>query len=173
MRAEWRARAGIDPERSAVASELTVRTKLYLHPGQLIAVAQPSAVTTVLGSCVSLCLWDPVRRIGGINHYLLPFWVGDDIASSRFGTVAIDNLIEKVLALGARKSRLRAKLFGGACVIEAFRERQDHIGIVNARLAENMLRQQEIPVVERDVAGRRGRKLIFHTDDGTAWVKYL
>jgi chemotaxis protein CheD len=108
-----------------------------------------------------------------MNHYLLPFWVGDDIASPRFGTVAIETLIEKVLSLGARKNHLRAKLFGGACVIEAFRERDDHIGIVNARLAENLLRLEGIPVVEQDLVGRRGRKLIFHTDDGASWVKYL
>jgi len=149
------------------------RTKVYLHPGQLFASVQFSAVTTVLGSCVSLCLWDPVTRIGGMNHYLLPFWVGDDIASPRFGTVAIETLIEKVLLLGARKNHLRAKLFGGACVIEAFREREDHIGIVNARLAENLLRVEGIPVVEQDLVGCRGRKLIFHTDDGATWVKYL
>jgi chemotaxis protein CheD len=149
------------------------RTKIYLHPGQLFATAHPSTVTTILGSCVSLCLWDPLSKIGGINHFLLPFWVGDDAASPRFGTVAIESLIEKILALGAHKSRLQAKVFGGACVIEAFRERDDHIGVVNARLAENMLRLQRIPVVEQDVAGRRGRKLIFNTDDGASSVKYL
>ena len=163
----------VDNERLRVAPYSGARTKLYLHPGQIFIAAHPSAITTILGSCVSLCLWDPVLKIGGINHYLLPFWVGDDIASPRFGTVAIETLIEKVLSMGARKNRLRAKLFGGACVIEAFRERKDHVGIVNARLAENMLRMQGIPVVERDLAGRRGRKLVFNTDDGTSWIKYL
>lgn len=163
----------VDNERLRVAPDSGARTKVYLHPGQIFIAAHPSAITTILGSCVSLCLWDPVLKIGGINHYLLPFWVGDDIASPRFGTVAIETLIEKVLSMGARKNRLRAKLFGGACVIEAFRERKDHVGIVNARLAENMLHMQGIPVVERDLAGRRGRKLVFNTDDGTSWIKYL
>ena len=169
----WTVRDVVDEERRLLAPDNGARTKVYLHPGQLFAAAQPSVITTILGSCVSLCLWDPVVKIGGINHYLLPFWVGDAEASPRFGTVAIETLIEKVLSLGARKSRLRAKLFGGACVIEAFRERDDHIGIVNARLAENMLRIQSIPVIEQDLAGCRGRKLIFNTDDGTSWVKFL
>ena len=169
----WTKRAAIDKGEQNVAPDSGVRTKVYLQPGQLFASVHFSAITTILGSCVSLCLWDPVAKVGGINHYLLPFWVGDDIASPRFGTVAIEALIEKVLSLGARKNHLRAKLFGGACVIEAFRENKHHIGIVNARLAENMLHRQGIPVVERDLAGRRGRKLIFHTDDGASWVKYL
>jgi len=163
----------VDNERLRVAPNSGARTKVYLHPGQIFIATHPSAITTILGSCVSLCLWDPVLKIGGINHYLLPFWVGDDIASPRFGPVAIETLIEKVLSMGARKNRLRAKLFGGACVIEAFRERKDHVGVVNARLAENMLHMQGIPVVERDLAGRRGRKLVFNTDDGTSWIKYL
>jgi chemotaxis protein CheD len=173
MLSGWPTREVVDEERRIESPDSGARTKVYLHPGQLFAAAQPSAITTILGSCVSLCLWDPVVKIGGINHYLLPFWVGDAIASPRFGTVAIEALIEKVLSLGARKSRLRAKLFGGACVIEAFRERDDHIGIVNARLAESMLRIQGIPVIEQNLAGRRGRKLIFNTDDGTSWVKFL
>jgi chemotaxis protein CheD len=166
-------RGGGAKEKSCVAADSGMRTKVYLHPGQLFVSMQLSAVTTILGSCVSLCLWDPVTKIGGVNHYLLPFWVGDDMASPRFGTVAIETLIEKVISLGAHKTRLRAKLFGGACVIEAFRERDNHIGVVNARLAEDLLRVHGIPVVEQDVAGRRGRKLIFYTDNGTSWVKYL
>lgn len=169
----WKASFTVNQERQHVAPDSALRAKAYLHPGQLIAAVQPSAITTILGSCVSLCLWDPVVKIGGINHYLLPFCVGDDIASPRFGTVAIEGLIEKVLSLGARKNRLRAKLFGGACVIEAFREREDHIGTVNARLGEYMLRVQGIPLVEQDLAGRKGRKLIFNTDNGASSVKYL
>jgi chemotaxis protein CheD len=169
----WIARAEREDARSRVAELSTVRAKVYLHPGQIFVADHPTTVTTILGSCVSLCLWDPMSRIGGMNHFLLPFWVGDDAASPRFGTVAIESLIEKILALGAHKGRLQAKVFGGACVIEAFRERNDHIGVVNARLAENILRLQRIPVLEQDVAGRRGRKLVFNTDDGASSVKYL
>jgi chemotaxis protein CheD len=167
------ARVERESDRPDLAAPEPARSKVYLHPGQLFAAVHPTTVTTILGSCVSLCLWDPVSKIGGMNHFLLPFWVGDDAASPRFGTVAIESLIEKILQLGANKTRLQAKIFGGACVIEAFRERDDHIGIVNVRLAENILRLQRIPVLEHDVAGRRGRKLVFNTDDGVSSVKYL
>jgi chemotaxis protein CheD len=147
---------------------------MYLHPGQFFASTEPSAVTTILGSCVSLCLWDPVVLIGGMNHYLLPFSVDDDIASPRFGTVAIELLIKKVISMGAAKHRLQAKLFGGACcILDGFREKEDHIGTVNARTAETILQTLGIPVVEKDLGGHKGRNLTFNTDDGESWIKYL
>jgi chemotaxis protein CheD len=149
------------------------RAKIYLHPGQLFASADGSSVTTILGSCVALCLWDPVSRVGGINHYLLPLWAGSGPSSPRFGDVAVRGLIERVLTLGSDKRRLKAKLFGGACVIAAFRARENHLGMKNVQTAQQLLEQEGIPLVGHDVGGGRGRKLIFHTDDGAAWVKQL
>ena len=111
--------------------------------------------------------------IGGMNHYLLPSAAAGAVGSPRFGTVAIEALVTQVTFLGAVKDRLRAKLFGGACVVEAFRQNADHIGIVNAQFAETTLRALAIPIVEHDLGGHRGRKLIFNTDDGESWVKYL
>jgi chemotaxis protein CheD len=111
--------------------------------------------------------------IGGMNHYLLPVSLSNDVPSARSGAVAIRILIERVISLGGRKDRLRAKLFGGATIINAFQQQEDQIGIANAQLAKNILRTQNIPVVEQDLAGRRGRKLIFNTDDGTSFVNYF
>jgi chemotaxis protein CheD len=147
--------------------------KLYLHPGQLFASRQSHAVTTILGSCVAVCLWDSARKIGGINHYLLPAFTGDGVASPRFGNVAIIELLERLAALGCRKRDLQAKLFGGACVIAAFRNRTNHLGWENVQAAETILGREDIPVVGQDIGGDKGRKLIFHTDDGSAWVKRL
>ena len=147
--------------------------QLYLHPGQLFASRQSHAVTTILGSCVAVCLWDPVKKIGGINHYLLPAFTGDGVASPRFGNVAIAELLENLISLGCRKRDLQAKLFGGACVIAAFRNRTNHLGWENIQTAEKILGREDIPVVGKDTGGDKGRKLIFHTDDGSAWVKRL
>ena len=147
--------------------------KLYLHPGQLFASRNSHAVTTILGSCVAVCLWDPLRKIGGINHFLLPAFTGDGVASPRFGNIAIAELLEQLTALGCRKRDLQAKLFGGACVIAAFRNRTNHLGWENIQSAEKILGHEEIPVVGKDTGGDKGRKLIFHTDDGSAWVKRL
>lgn len=149
------------------------RSRIYLHPGELFASAQRSAVSTILGSCVAVCLWDPIARIGGINHYLLPLWTGQGAVSPRFGDIAVQELLNKLLELGGQKSRLQAKLFGGACVIDAFRERESHLGTKNVQTAEELLQREAIPLVGHDVGGCKGRKLIFHTDDGTAWVRHL
>lgn len=149
------------------------RSRIYLHPGELFASAEGAAVSTILGSCVAVCLWDPISKIGGINHYLLPLWTGQGSYSPRFGDIASQELLRKLVALGGRQSRFQAKLFGGACVIEAFRERENHLGAKNVRTAEEFLEREGIPLVSHDVGGCKGRKVIFHTDDGTAWVKQL
>jgi chemotaxis protein CheD len=148
------------------------RKGVYLQPGQLVASAEPTRVTTILGSCIAVCLWDPAIGVGGMNHYLMPFRTGDRDASDRFGSVAIPRLIERLMELGARQPRLVAKVFGGACVIGKA-QRDDHLGLQNARLAFEVLSQAGIPVEAQDVGGNRGRKLIFHTDDGSAWLKLL
>jgi chemotaxis protein CheD len=153
--------------------QTSARAKTYLNPGQLFVSAKSCAVTTILGSCVAVCLWDPVTKIGGINHFLLPSFSGEGIASPRFGNIAIKELLEQLAQLGSQKHNLLAKMFGGACVLEAFRQRQYHLGTKNIEIAHELLTAESIPLVGHDVGGQRGRKLIFHTDDGAAWVKPL
>jgi len=147
--------------------------KFYLHPGMLFTSTRGHAVTTILGSCIAVCLWDPLGRMGGINHFLLPAWNGEGAPSTRFGDIAIRELISQVTAIGANRNQLLAKLFGGACVLEAFQSSTTHLGTQNSNLAKRVLREQGIPLVGEDVGGRKGRKLIFHTHNGTAWVKQL
>jgi chemotaxis protein CheD len=149
------------------------RKKFYLHPGQIFASRECHAVTTILGSCVSVCLWDPSAKIGGINHFLLPAHTDTAPASARYGDLAIRELIEHLVAFGCRQRNLLSKVFGGACVLEAFQVKQRHLGQRNVQVAEEILAAVGIPLTGQDVGGQRGRKLIFHTDDGAAWVKPL
>lgn len=146
---------------------------VYLHPGQLFASAEPASVTTVLGSCVSTCLWDRVRGIGGINHYALPFWAGNGVSSSNFGNVAMPALLERLLALGAGAGDLEAKVFGGACVIGPLPHRERRLGAQNVERAMTFLREKGVLVASRDTGGTWGRKLVFHTATGVAWLKQL
>ena len=74
-------------------------------------------MTTVLGSCVSICLWDAHARVGGINHYLLPLWNGEGLPTPKYGNIAIERLIDKVRGLGGGK-KLVAKVFGGSALWE-------------------------------------------------------
>lgn len=149
------------------------RTGFYLHPGRVFASSEPHQVTTVLGSCVAVCIWDPRRAIGGVTHYQLPSWAGGSQSSTKFGNVAVTQLIDRLLQSGGIARNLRAKVFGGACVLEAFRNAESHLGAMNVQMAETLLADAGIPIVARDVGGHKGRKLVFQTDDGAAWVKSL
>lgn len=173
-----------DPRSEAIPSQVEVRqgepatdsvdrSKAYLHAGHLAVSSTPTAITTILGSCVAVSLWDPERRIGGLNHYLLPNRVGTSLSSPRFGSVAIARLIDDVVALGGSPRRLQAKIFGGACILAAFDGARTHLGESNVQIAREVLGRREIPVAAQSVGGQRGRKVIFHTDEGVAWVKLL
>jgi chemotaxis protein CheD len=144
------------------------RPAIYLAPGRLHATAEDAQITTILGSCVAVCLWDPQAGVGGMNHFLLP---SGSPASPRFGDGAVPMLIEKLLEFGARSARLSAKVFGGACVLEAFRADSWSLGNRNVEIARECLRGAGIPVVGEDVGGDRGRKVVFHVRTGAAWVR--
>jgi chemotaxis protein CheD len=169
----------VDRSAAAVSYPETVHTpdpgdrvQVYLHAGQLFAASAPTVISTVLGSCVAVCLHDPVGKVGGMNHYLLPLHV-DREHSPRFGTVAIPALIDAMVKAGASRARIVAKVFGGASVIAAVGARGRRLGEENAILAMRLLEEARIPVLDHDVGGSRGRKLVFFADDGTAWVRQL
>jgi chemotaxis protein CheD len=148
------------------------RAPIYLAPGLLHAAGAPTAITTVLGSCVAVCLHDPGAAVGGMNHYLLPWPVARE-RSTRFGNAAIEGLLEAVLRLGAHRSRLRAKVFGGAGLLGPPGAARGALGDENVRLAHHLLGELGIPVLDGDVGGERGRRLVFHTDTGDAWVRLI
>ncbi len=159
------------PAPTARAPDPGDRAQVYLHAGQLHAAAQPTVITTVLGSCVAVCLYDPLAKVGGMNHFLLPLHVEKD-RSPRFGTVAVPMLVDAVLRAGASRGSLVAKVFGGASVIAAM-TRTRRLGEENAVLALRLLDEARIPVLDQDVGGGRGRKLVFFADEGPAWVRQL
>ncbi len=125
----------------------------------MFASVQPAEVTTILGSCIAVCLWDRYHGIGGINHYMLPVWNGMELASPKYGNIAIERLMEKMLQLGCQKNNLVAKLFGGGEVISVTSSTM-HIGERNIMVAEEMLREMNIPIIGRSTGGKNGRKII-------------
>lgn len=142
------------------------RKAIYLHPGELVATREPAAVKTILGSCIAVCLWDGDRGIGGMNHFVMPRGAQSAPTPGRFGFYAIPALIDAMVREGARLSRLQAKLFGGATMLATAAPRANHIGAQNLAIARELLEQAGIPVLGCDVDGARGRKIVFHTDDG-------
>lgn len=141
----------------------------FLFPGTLFAEPQECQVTTVLGSCVSVCLWDPQAGRGGMNHIMLPFWNGDGQATPKFGNIAMESLLGKVLSIGCDRNRLVAKVFGGANLLVAGRDSY-LIGERNISVVFQMLDQYGIKVAAQDVGGRLSRKIIMNTRTGLVLV---
>jgi len=144
-------------------------------PGQYHADSGSVGITTVLGSCVSTCLWDPVRRIGGMNHFMLPGDngnAGSPVAkSARFGVYAMELLINDMLKIGADRRRLVAKVFGGGRVLQGFGSLD--VGARNCEFVLEFLQVEGIPVLARDLMDRYPRKIHFSPDTGKVLLKRL
>jgi len=142
----------------------------YLYPGMLFAKNGQCVISTILGSCVAVCLWDSVLRQGGMNHYLLPLWNGEGLPTPKYGNVAIPMLIEKMRLIGSRRGDLVAKVFGGGSVLESLSGPID-VGGRNIALADEILASENISVVSSDLGGKSGRKIFFVTDTGEVFVR--
>lgn len=144
-------------------------SKNFLFPGTIVAESFAYQISTVLGSCIAVCLWDQVARRGGMNHFMLPLWNGEGLPTPKYGNIAMEKLFAKVLTIGCRREHLVAKVFGGANVsgtgLEVFM-----IGDRNITLALLKLEEFGIPVVAKDVGGRVGRKIIMNTETGVVLV---
>ena len=145
--------------------------EVFLAPGSLHCAAVPARVTTILGSCVAVCLWDRRLRVGSINHYLLPHHCGGE-PSLRFGDIAIDMLVEAMLRLGCQPGSLHAKLFGGAAVL-GLATGGDPVGDQNVRIALARLCQHGIPVAARDTGGPSGMVIRMLTESGAVMVRRI
>jgi chemotaxis protein CheD len=149
------------------------RKRVYLLPGNLHASDEPSQIATILGSCVSICLWDKRRRAGGMNHFLLPASAEDGPTSSRFADVATLMLLEQLRAVGCQRADLVAKIYGGSAVFRSENQYAASLGAKNVAAALHLMQNAGIPVVAQETGGERGRKVIFHTDDGIVWSRRI
>jgi chemotaxis protein CheD len=144
---------------------------IFLLPGTICCPAEASVVTTILGSCVAVCLWDKNRRIGGMNHFLLPR-CRDATPSARYGDIAFAHLLAAMERLGCKPANLRAKVFGGAAVLP-FGLHSETVGAHNVNVAVDALRLHGIPIIARRTGGQRGLFLRFHTEFGRVMVREL
>ena len=167
---------------NAVAAELRPRAAHYVDrdfnmraakiaPGQYFASDDELVIVTVLGSCVSVCLHDPLYRIGGMNHFMLPEQgeSGAFSVSARYGAHAMELLINELLKRGARREALQAKVFGAGRVLQGITD----VGERNARFALDYLTREKIPMLARDLGGEYPRKLYYFPQTGRALVKLL
>lgn len=142
----------------------------FLHPCTVFAHREEFLVTTLLGSCVAVSLWDPQLKVGGMNHFMLPLWNGDGLPTPKYGNIALEKLMERMLALGSRKEHWVAGIYGGAKVINA---PAFSVGDRNIQVAQELLAQKGIPFPRREVSGNRAYRVLFNTRTGIAQVMHL
>ena len=144
---------------------------IKVQPGEFYATDRDVAIVTVLGSCVAACLRDRESGIGGMNHFMLPHGQdeGPASASARYGVNAMELLINELIRMGARRSRLEAKVFGGGNMLEGCTAL--NIGQANARFVADFLKAESIPVVGSDLEGNGSRKVYFFPASGRVLVR--
>lgn len=142
----------------------------FVVQGTFYVSSHPDATfSTVLGSCISVCLHDPVARIGGMNHFLLATGQGEDSGHIRFGVNAMEQLINEMLREGASRPRLQAKLFGGGRMSNNFAD----VGKGNSDFAEEFMLNEGIFVVSKSFGGNSARRLVFTPATGQAKMLFV
>jgi chemotaxis protein CheD len=155
-----------------------------IFPGEYFATNDATAIATLLGSCVSVCLYDRNKGVGGMNHFMLPKTQLKTNAtrctppyalpcanpcSARYGECAFKHLLERLEKLGARRNSLEAKIFGAGRVMAG----ESDIGEKNAEFALGYLDERNIPVVASDLGDNYSRKLVFFPATGRVFMKKL
>jgi len=151
---------------------MILRNSTFIHVGQIHIDVAPRAISTVLGSCVAVCLYDTTLGIGGMNHYLLPFWNGNGLQTPKFGNIAIPKLIETMVAKGSHPGRMEAKIFGGAMMNTSEVSNVMMIGEKNIMVARDILEEYSINIIAEDIGGQNGRKIQFDLKEGKIFLKY-
>lgn len=140
-------------------------------PGEYFVDTEELLIMTTLGSCIAACLWDRNARVGGLNHFLLPDGGNDAGNSGRYGSYAMELLINEMMKRGASRNSLEAKVFGGGQVIAGMETM--NVGERNTRFVLDYLKTERIPVVSKDVLDIYPRKVCFMPASGKAMVKRL
>lgn len=139
-------------------------------PGEYFVSNEDLVIMTVLGSCIAACIWDGRARAGGMNHFMLPDGDSAD-GFGRYGSYAMELLINEMLKKGARRESMQAKVFGGAQVMAGFTTM--NVGERNTKFVLDYLATERIPVVSQDVLDIHPRKVCFFPVTGKALVKRL
>jgi len=146
--------------------------KHVVFPGQFIITSVPTLISTVLGSCVSVCLWDKESKFGGMNHYLLPGTTEDLGGEMNRGYTSVQTLIRSLLNRQVKLENLEAKVFGG-CNSLYINHDSFKVGKRNVEMAMEVLKNYRIPITAQHVGGGHGRKIVFNTASGKVRMRLL
>jgi chemotaxis protein CheD len=154
------------------------RWSAKILPGEYFVTRSDEAITTVLGSCIAACIRDPATRIGGMNHFMLPedgspgksSWIeGPGGLATRYGSYAMESLINELMKLGARRDRLEVKLFGGGRILSSMTD----VGQKNIAFARDFLKVEGFKIAAEDVGDVYPRRVIYFPATGVVMLKRL
>jgi len=147
-------------------------------PGEYYVTRNDEAITTVLGSCVSACIRDPVRNVGGMNHFMLPqdssngsnAWLDPAVGlATRYGSYAMESLVNDLLKLGATRERLEIKVFGGGAVLSGMTD----VGARNIDFIRGYLKLEGYRITAEDLGGQQPRKVVYFPVSGRVKMRKL
>ncbi|WP_207678609.1 chemotaxis protein CheD [Desulfonema magnum] len=156
--------------------------QIIIDPGEHYVSNEAVTLSTLLGSCVAACLYDPVRCVIGMNHFLLTTRGYDenvpicDTEPGKYGVCAMELLIDNMLNMGAQRENLRAKAFGGGSMFKPFEECSISnfcLGNINGIFIREFLKKSNIKLISEDLGGDRGRIIHFSSDDFAVYVKKI
>lgn len=148
--------------------------KVNIHIGECYSSSEPSIITTILGPCVAVCLFEPVSRTGGMNHILLPEEKSgkSEPGDARYAVNAMEILINQLMKLGADRYKLKAKIFGGAQLFR-FMNQELAMGLKNVEVVVDFLINEKIPIVNYNFGGYNSRRIFFYTHTGDVLMQKI
>jgi len=163
-----------------MAYNVHISKRVTIHPGEHKVTTAVTVLSTLLGSCVAVCLYDPVTHVCGMNHFLLanrryarnlPLSITE---AGRYGINAMELLINDMMKMGAVKSRLKAKVFGGGAILETIQDTSFLcVGDVNQRFIREFLKTESLDLVSEDLGGELRRVIHFHTDTFKVFRRFI
>jgi len=138
----------------------------FLQPGYIIICKQPFIINTIVGSCISVCLWDNVNHFGGMNHYIYAKSL-NKIKNGKFGNISTPFLIKSMLEIGCRPENIKAHIIGGG----QHPQLSPIIGEENSKIASVILEKYKLEIITNDIGGQIGRKIIFNTKTGEILIQ--
>ncbi|MDH3382397.1 MAG: chemotaxis protein CheD [Flavobacteriaceae bacterium] len=151
-----------------------LKKNYHLHPGEIFVTGDDMNITTVLGSCVAVCIWDSKRGIAGMNHIMLPVTRDDEPYSTRYGNVATFVLYDMLRSEGCFPKFMRVMVFGGANAMAKFGTSGGvNVGQRNIDVTLKVLQKLKLDIIKKDLGGQRGRKIVFNVKTGKIDFNYL
>ncbi len=149
--------------------------KKFLLPGEFHSTKRPMLLSTLLGSCVSVCLYNKINGFAALNHFMLATGSAEDMKKDvgKYGVSSTTRIIRSLMTIDADSANYTAQIFGGGHVTKSHLEFQNGIGDQNIKIAEDILRKYRIKVIHKDVAGSKGRKIFFDTSTNIVASRFI